>query len=185
MDLQAKQALREKLIVQRRTLLEKKDRLNKILSLLEEELEKSLPDIQNIFCFSSTDIELPITQTVFNFCKKHTKNFALPIVANKKSRMMRFFKVTTLADLKAGFSGILEPKADEQLRMDPDSKTLIIVPALAVNPKNYRIGFGAGFYDLYLKNHIYFLSISCVFKEEIIPFAEEHFDINIDRVISA
>ena len=40
--------------------------------------------------------------------------------------------------------GFEEPPADAP---EPDALDVIVVPALAVEPRGYRLGYGAGFYD--------------------------------------
>ena len=62
---------------------------------------------------------------------------------------------------------------------------LVIVPALAVDKNNYRLGDGGGFYDRFLKD-LNAKKIACVSSKFFIDsvFAENH-DIKIDKVITA
>ena len=71
---------------------------------------------------------------------------------------------------------------------EPSNKTildLIIVPALAVDKNNYRLGYGGGFYDRFLKG-VNAIKIICLPKEFILDtvYPEVH-DIKIDNIITA
>ena len=61
---------------------------------------------------------------------------------------------------------------------------LIIVPALAVDKNNYRLGYGGGYYDRFLTD-IKATKIVCIPKELIVEnvYSEGH-DIKIDLIIS-
>jgi 5-formyltetrahydrofolate cyclo-ligase len=66
--------------------------------------------------------------------------------ADPETRAMAFRFVTGDGDLEAGAFGILEPKAScPEAR--PGELDVVVVPALAVDPRGHRIGYGAGFYD--------------------------------------
>jgi len=69
---------------------------------------------------------------------------------------------------------------------EPIDKTildLVIVPALAVDKNNYRLGYGGGFYDRFLLG-MNCKKIVCIPKEFIIDtvFTEQH-DVKIDKVV--
>lgn len=61
---------------------------------------------------------------------------------------------------------------------------LIIVPALAVDKNNYRLGYGGGFYDRFLKG-VNSTKITCLPKEFVLDtvYPEVH-DIKIDKIIT-
>ena len=62
---------------------------------------------------------------------------------------------------------------------------LIIVPALACDKNNYRLGYGGGFYDRFLSG-LSAYKIACIPKEFLVEsvFPEE-FDIKMDKIIIA
>jgi 5-formyltetrahydrofolate cyclo-ligase len=103
---------------------------------------------------------------------------------------IKFFRIESLSDLApAGVYDIPEPTAGE----DPDfeKNTIIIVPALAVDKKGYRLGYGGGFYDRYLqkrketvKSHKKFLicGIFSSFATKSLPISD--YDIPIDMIIT-
>ena len=75
----------------------------------------------------------------------------------------------------------LEPTCDATEKSFID---LAIIPALAVDKNNYRLGYGGGFYDRFLKDFCG-KTIVCIPKELLVDtvFPEE-FDIPVDYIIS-
>lgn len=55
-------------------------------------------------------------------------------------------------ELKSGTYGILEPKEDFIREVKKDIIDLILVPGVAFDLRGYRVGYGAGYYDRFLKN---------------------------------
>jgi len=62
------------------------------------------------------------------------------------TRAMAFRYIEGDDDLEAGAFGIDEPKRG-CVEAAPGDLDAIVVPALAVDPRGHRIGYGAGFYD--------------------------------------
>lgn len=62
---------------------------------------------------------------------------------------------------------------------------LVIVPALLVDKKLYRLGYGGGFYDRFLCNlNVY--KIVCIPKQFVVnTIYPEIFDVKIDKIITA
>lgn len=54
-------------------------------------------------------------------------------------------------ELKSGTYGILEPKKEFIRETNKDIIDLILVPGVAFDLKGYRVGYGAGYYDRFLK----------------------------------
>ncbi|NLC67588.1 MAG: 5-formyltetrahydrofolate cyclo-ligase [Clostridiaceae bacterium] len=47
--------------------------------------------------------------------------------------------------------GILEPRKESRRVLNPENIDIVIVPGIAFDLHKYRIGFGAGYYDRFLK----------------------------------
>jgi 5-formyltetrahydrofolate cyclo-ligase len=72
------------------------------------------------------------------------KTYCLPILLSDNS--IKFVKFDKNTSLKKSKHNIMEPIIDEEVK-DID---YLIVPGLAINNSNYRIGYGMGCYDKYL-----------------------------------
>ncbi len=73
-----------------------------------------------------------------------------------------------------------EPKTSNNT-INPD---LVIVPALAVDKNNYRLGYGGGFYDRFLAQQSC-KTIVCIPHQLVVETVyPEEYDIPIDRIIT-
>ncbi len=103
------------------------------------------------------------------------KIVACPKIVNKE---MFFIKVESINDFKIGYFNIEEPIGDEII----EDFDLIIVPLLAFNHEMYRIGYGGGFYDKFLKESKAFkLGIAYEWKAVTEQFQDPH-DIKLDAI---
>ncbi|MCD8307751.1 MAG: 5-formyltetrahydrofolate cyclo-ligase [Clostridia bacterium] len=82
-------------------------------------------------------------------------------------------------ELSAGAFGILEP-AGKAADTAPD---VCIVPLLGINREGYRIGYGKGFYDRYLRTHKC-LAVGIGYACQIADFAQDPWDEPLDAFIS-
>ncbi len=134
---------------------------------------------KNIFLYLSMEKELN-TKYIINKAKKDKKQIFAPVLTDKKG-IMTFKKYNEKNLIKNKFN-ILEPINEEE--KISDNNTLIIVPAIIYNKNKYRIGYGGGYYDKYLKENIYLCSVGICFDNFVIDFKEDNYDKNVNIVIT-
>ena len=77
--------------------------------------------------------------------------------------------------------GLLEPQGDLEV-VDVSQIDLIHVPGLAFTTEGYRIGYGGGYYDRYLK-HFSGHTLSTIYPCQIRDFIPEDHDIPVQEVL--
>jgi len=94
---------------------------------------------------------------------------------------IEFYYINSLEDLEEASFGILEPKINEVVKDFYNS--ICIIPGIAFDKQNNRIGYGKGFYDRFLENY-HGIKIGLTYKECIcdkIDVSEN--DVKMDKVI--
>jgi 5-formyltetrahydrofolate cyclo-ligase len=69
--------------------------------------------------------------------------------------------------LRKSAMGVMEPLPSAE-RLLPSSATLVVVPALAIDARGFRIGYGKGFYDRFLAAHSEVMSIGVAYDFQLI-----------------
>ena len=77
--------------------------------------------------------------------------------------------------------GLLEPQGDLEV-VDASQIDLIHVPGLAFTTEGYRIGYGGGYYDRYLK-HFSGHTLSTIYPCQIQDFIPEKHDLPVEEVL--
>ena len=143
----------------------------------------SLPEYQQarrIFCYAGTPSEiqtLPLIAQMLSDGKEVGVPYCISL-GNMEVRQIR-----SLSDLKPGRYGILAPDEGCPV-MAADTIDLGLIPCCTCNKKGQRLGYGGGFYDIYLHNSRFPRVILCreQIMTEIIP-VEAH-DEQVDVVVS-
>ncbi len=97
---------------------------------------------------------------------------------------MDFYLINSLDDLKEGTFGVREPDTSKCKKLTDYSNSLIIVPGICFDESGCRIGYGKGYYDIFLKKYP-FISVGLCYNSfvlEELP-ANEH-DENVNIIVT-
>lgn len=110
----------------------------------------------NIWDFSYYHIFLPIenkrevnTEFIINILAGKDKNIILP-KSDFKSRTLQHILLTDNTRISPNKYGILEP--EEGIEIPYSKIEVVFVPLLAYDKSGNRVGYGKGFYDIFLRN---------------------------------
>ena len=107
------------------------------------------------------------------------KNFYIPRVEHND---LHFYPIQSLNDVHKGYFGIDEPNSVQEI--SKEDLDLMIVPLLLFDKNHYRIGYGKGFYDCYLKS-VHCLKIGLAYSYQEIENTLPHdSDIKLDSIIT-
>jgi 5-formyltetrahydrofolate cyclo-ligase len=122
--------------------------LSKSRAILEKMMSlTAFKNARTILCYASFKGEVD-TFSLMQKAMELNKRVALPLVRKEEKRIVPVL-IRSLQELKPGAYGILEP-ADSFDRIDPSELDLIVVPGVAFDRHNNRLGRGAGYYDRFL-----------------------------------
>ena len=108
------------------------------------------------------------------------KQVALPKCRNRE---MSFVLVPDLQHIQHTSFGVPEPVDDDPVACDKDA--LVIVPGLAFDRRGFRIGYGGGYYDKFLRREPTHPTIGLCFDFQLVDRLEpESHDIPVDAVFS-
>lgn len=96
-------------------------------------------------------------------------------------RKLQHLRLTSLEELEAGHFGTHHPKGGEEASGSFD---LIVVPGLAFDHQNNRLGYGGGYYDIFLKDHPEAYKVGIGYSFQLISgLPLEPHDIPLDQII--
>ena len=104
-----------------------------------------------------------ITRYLIEEAWKAGKEVAVPKVVGKD---MIFYKLNDFSQLEPGYFGIPEPVRGEIVEWP---QALMIMPGVAFDRKNHRVGYGGGFYDRYLEKHPLIQRVAIAFSFQMFP----------------
>ena len=185
MTIQTKQDLRERILTLLRNQKEE-ERLIKSLSIQDKLFANN--DFQNaktILFYASFDGEVN-TFNMIKEARKHGKRVALPrLSAHSKELIPTLWREND--ELEMGPYGIEQPHDSSINKLEYAELDAIIVPGVAFDKNNHRLGRGAGYYDRFLScfpSHRPSIGLAFDFQcVESIPQLSGH-DIPVSYVVS-
>ena len=139
-----------------------------------DKLNNVLEDRKKIFCYVSMGNELSTHEFIR---AEFDRTILVPYTENGVMIAKKLLSADNLSTDKMG-------NIDQALTADyADAPSAVIVPMLAFDEANYRLGYGGGYYDRYLK---YFngLKIGVAFDEQYGELCIESFDMPLDIIIT-
>jgi 5-formyltetrahydrofolate cyclo-ligase len=132
---------------------------------------------QTIGVYVSYKHEVDTRRLIENYAKE--KRICVPKIEKGK---MNFYAISSLDALKPGFFGVDEPESINLI--EPSEIDLMLVPLLAFDHNDFRIGYGKGFYDAYMKEANYYkLGLAYSFQE--IADTQPHpLDVALDTILT-
>lgn len=104
-----------------------------------------------ILTYVSTDIEVD-TKRMIEAAFSMGKTVAVPRCETYE-RQMNFYLIKSLNELAPGAFGVLEPLSIERKPFNSFENSLCVVPGLSFDKHGFRLGYGKGYYDRFLRNY--------------------------------
>lgn len=170
-----KQILRNKYREIRKNIKDKEKQDNIIFNRIINLEEYKQSDLILIYVSLKDEVD---TIELIKYSLKKDKRVAVP---KCESDDIVFYYINGLEDLVEGKFGILEPKTNEVV--DNFDNSICIIPGIAFDKQNNRIGYGKGFYDRFLENYSG-VKIGLTYKECICDKMDSEInDIKMNKVI--
>mgnify|MGYP002516262900 FL=1 len=165
----SKKEIRAKMKSIRNNIPNRLEREKDIQSQLFAFLKKE--NIDRLAIYISFDSEFN-TKGIIKYCLLNNIKIYIPKINKEDELDFYLFDGNYSSLIKNKFS-ILEPN-DNSSTLDNNIKYMII-PGLACDKQGYRIGYGKGYYDKYIKKHDTY-KIGLYFKEQILNYIPHNED---------
>jgi 5-formyltetrahydrofolate cyclo-ligase len=106
---------------------------------------------QNIMFYLSAGSEV-YTDDMIKAALGMSKTVIVPVIVDAKNSIMAAAKINSLDDFFEKFWGIRQPVLTPENSIEKDEIDLVYVPAVCFDKQGFRLGYGKGFYDRWLKN---------------------------------
>ena len=174
--------MQQKIAIRKKVLLIRKKKYfeisPKFFNPLVKLLKKNNNKINILSLYYPSNYEVNVL-SLFRLIKKIKIKILLPVIKSKNQ--MNFVEWKHLDPLKVNEFGMLEP-CSENKPVVPD---FMLVPLLAYDSNNNRLGYGKGFYDRFLKNKNKIITIGVAFsfqKYNKLPIS--NLDIKLDYILT-
>ena len=169
-----KAALRQRHLSRRKALSDAEKRA--AFSVITEKACARLALYVSIGIYVSVGDEVD-THEIIRWALAQGKRVCVPKVVEGS---LRFIDIHALEDCVPAKFGLLEPLSSIAAS-DPQ---IHVVPMLAFNARRYRLGYGKGFYDAYLKTYTG-LTLGLCYADDLEPaLIEDLWDVPLDEILS-
>jgi 5-formyltetrahydrofolate cyclo-ligase len=93
-----------------------------------------------------------ITDFIVKSAIEEGKNVIVPAIKNPGDLRMQAVRIIRLEDANQLVYGIRQPEVNSDDVVSKDSIDLVLIPGLAFDLSGYRLGYGKGYYDRWLKD---------------------------------
>lgn len=179
-----KKTIRTRVLTLLRTQKEE-DRLKKSLVILGKLFKApEFVKAKSILFYASFDAEVE-TFEMIKQAKQLGKRIALPIILTKEKRIVPIGIENCEEDLELGPYGIKQPRYVKKRCISVEDIDLVVVPGVAFDKNNNRLGRGAGYYDRFLANLPQDIpTIGLAFDFQLVPrLPQQSHDRPVSRVI--
>jgi 5-formyltetrahydrofolate cyclo-ligase len=109
-----------------------------------------------------------MTESMIQHARDSGKEVAVPLI-DRVSNEIRALKITSLTrDLTEGMFGVREPITEVCVAVDKGDIDIVLVPGIAFDMYGYRLGYGKGYYDRWLKWFLKEERIGLCFDSQIV-----------------
>lgn len=170
-----KQIIRNKYLNIRKNINNKKELDEKIFNQIINLKEYKKSNLVLTYVSLKDEVD---TFKLIEYSLKIGKKIAVP---KCEQDIIKFYYITSLNDLKKGKFNILEPITNNLVTDFKNS--ICIVPGVAFDKENDRIGYGRGFYDRFLEKYNG-IKIGIVYSECLCEKIDiEKTDIKMDKIV--
>ena len=159
--MEEKKLIRKKIFAARKSCTD--EEVEKWSRMITERVTK-LPEFQNssrILAYADYNHEV-MTGFIIEEAWKAGKEVAVPKVVGQD---MVFYNLIDFSQLEKGYFGIPEPARGEIIQWE---EALMIMPGVAFDRENHRVGYGGGFYDRFLEKHPQIKRLAVAFDFQIL-----------------
>ncbi|MFA5085716.1 MAG: 5-formyltetrahydrofolate cyclo-ligase [Candidatus Omnitrophota bacterium] len=118
---------------------------------------------------------------------KAGKRIAVPVILKEEKRLIAGEIHNRLEDLESQHFGIYQPRQDRVEEVPLDDIDLVVVPGVAFDKKNIRLGRGHGYYDRFLAGlPKKTKTIGLAFDFQVLEYLpQDPHDVPVSRIITA
>ena len=104
-------------------------------------------------CFVSYGSEIDTHELLSEALRLQKKVYVPKVIQDSENPQIRFYLLEAMSELTEGYKGIPEPTGttEEYIYREEDAeRTLLLMPGAAFDGYRNRLGYGKGFYDIFL-----------------------------------